>query len=311
MTSPVLPSWREGPARTAILRFVAEVTTPDGDHYLEPPDRIAVFDNDGTLWPERPMPVQLHFLTERWREMAAADPSLADRQPYASAVSGDPTWIASVVDDHYAGDDTRVPALAEAIMATQQDMDTDTLAERVAEFFANARHPVLKRPYPACAYQPMLELLGFLRESGFTTAIVSGGGRDFMRVVSADMYGVPPELVIGSTAETSWSSSREAVVYGASIGVLDDGPQKPVLIWDRLGRRPVLACGNSNGDIEMLTHAAAAPRGLALLVRHDDDTRDDPPYDGGAERALAEAGRRGWVTVSVRDDWSCLYPDAT
>ncbi|MFB8266140.1 HAD family hydrolase [Streptomyces sp. NPDC055955] len=308
MNHPVLPSWRDGHARAALLRFVEEVTTP-GDHFLVPSDRVAVFDNDGTLWPEQPIPVQLHYLTERWRQMAKADPALADREPYTSALSGDPAWLASVLEDHYAGDDTRLPALAEAVIATQRGMDTDELAVAVGEFFRTARHPVLRRPYPACAYQPMLELLSFLREHGFTTVLVSGGGRDFMRVISTELFGVPPEQVIGSTADAHWSASRRAVVYGDRIRVLDDGPEKPVRIWSRLGRRPVLACGNSNGDIEMLAYTADAPHGLAVLIHHDDDTRDDPPYDAGAQRALAEATRRAWLTVSVKYDWTRLYPD--
>ncbi|MFJ8862949.1 HAD family hydrolase [Streptomyces sp. NPDC102451] len=310
MNRPVLPSWRDTGSRAALLRFVEEVTTP-GEHFLEPSDRVAVFDNDGTLWPERPVPVQLHYLAERWRQMAGDDPALADREPYASALSGDPSWIASVLEDHYAGDDTRLPALAEAVIATQRGMDTDTVAAAVREFFRTARHPVLRRPYPACAYRPMVELLAFLRERGFTTVIVSGGGRDFMRVISSEVYGVPPELVIGSTPDARWSASRQAVVYGDGIRVLDDGPEKPVRIWSRLGRRPVLACGNSDGDIEMLSYAAAAPRGLAVLVHHDDGTRDAPAYDTGARRALAEAARQSWLTVSVKDDWACLRPDAS
>ncbi|WP_327255820.1 HAD family hydrolase [Streptomyces sp. NBC_01244] len=309
MSHPVLPSWRDGETRTALLRFVEAVTTA-GEHFLEPPDRVAVFDNDGTLWPERPMPVQLHYLTERWRQMAQADPALADREPYASVLAGDPAWIASVVADHYAGDDTRLPVLAEAVIATQRGLDTDAVAMMMREFFRTTRHPVLRRPYPACAYQPMLELLAYLRDREFATVIVSGGGRDFMRVIAAEVYGVRPEQVIGSTADASWSDTQRTVVYGDAIRVLDDGPEKPVQIWSRLGRHPVLACGNSNGDIEMLTYAASAPHGLALLIHHDDGTRDDIPYDAGAERALAEAERQAWLTVSVREDWARVYPDA-
>ncbi|WP_405468043.1 HAD family hydrolase [Streptomyces canus] len=309
MSHPVLPSWRDGRTRTALLRFVEEVTTP-GENFLEPPDRVAVFDNDGTLWPERPMPVQLHYLTERWRQMAQADPALADHEPYASVLAGDPSWIASVIADHYAGDDTRLPVLAEAVIATQRGLDTDTVADMMRDFFRTAQHPVLRRAYAACAYQPMLELLSYLREREFSTVIVSGGGRDFMRVIAAEVYGVRPEQVIGSTADASWSVTQRTVVYGDAIRVLDDGPEKPVQIWSRLGRRPVLACGNSNGDMEMLMYASSARHGLALLIHHDDETRDDIPYDAGAERALAEAGRHAWLTVSVRNDWARLYPDA-
>ncbi|MEU3279695.1 HAD family hydrolase [Streptomyces antibioticus] len=302
-----LPSWRDGRTRTTLLRFVDEVTTPGGPSFVPPEARIAAFDNDGTLWPELPMPVQLHHLTEQWRRMAAERPESAAEEPYASALTGDPTWIASVVAAHYAGDDTRLPALAEAVIATQRGLDTATLAARIREFFATARHPQLDRPYPACAYQPMRELLGLLRGHGFTTVIVSGGGRDFMRVISEEVYGVPPERVIGSTPALRWDPDRADVVYGDGIELLDDGPEKPLRIWSRLGRRPLLACGNSNGDIDMLSYAAAGPGGLALLVHHDDPDRDDPAYDTGAEQALREAARRGWTTVSVRDDWSRVF----
>ncbi|MFI1976884.1 HAD family hydrolase [Streptomyces wedmorensis] len=301
-----LPSWRDGHARGALLRFVEEVTTP-GEHFVQPTDRVAVFDNDGTLWPERPVPVQLHYLMERWRDMAAADPTLSRHEPYTSAASGDPAWLASVMDAHYAGDDTRLPVLAEAVMATQRTMDTDSVAVMVRRFFDSSLHPLLGRPYKACAYQPMRELLELLRSRGFTTVIATGGGRDFIRVVANEVYGVAPEQVIGSAPDLSWDAERRAVVYGNGIDVLDDGPEKPVRIWSRLGRRPVFACGNSNGDIEMLSHAAAAPHGMAVLVHHDDTDRDDPAYDVGAERALAEASRQGWLTISVRADWARLF----
>ncbi|MFE3518218.1 HAD family hydrolase [Streptomyces sp. NPDC059166] len=306
--SDPLPSWNDGEVRSSLLRFVDGVTTP-GEDFLAPEDRIAVFDNDGTLWPEKPMPVQLHFLLRRWKEMVAADASLAGREPYASAVADDPRWVGSVIAAHYAGDDARIPELAEAVVAAQRGLSTGELAGLVEEFFRTAEHPGLRRPYTACAYLPMTELLELLRDKGFTTVIASGGGRDFMRVISRSMYGVRPDQIIGSTADTVWSGSRRTVVYGEGAPYLDDGPAKPVRIWSRLGRRPVLAFGNSNGDIEMLDHATAERPGLGVLILHDDEGRNDPAYTTGAERALEEAPGRGWLTVSVRDDWSRLFAD--
>ncbi|WP_432102241.1 haloacid dehalogenase-like hydrolase [Streptomyces sp. bgisy091] len=309
MNRSVLPSWNDGEARSAILRFIEEVTSP-GEGFLPPEERVAVFDNDGTLWPEKPVPVQLHFLLLRWKEMATADASLAGQEPYASAITGDPRWVGSVVAAHYGGDDTQIPVLAQAVVAAQKGLSTGELADRIQEFFRTEVHPELRRPYTACAYRPMTELLELLREKEFTTVIASGGGRDFMRLISAPMYGVRPDQVIGSMADTVWSDSRRTVVYGEGAPYLDDGPAKPVRIWSRLGRRPVLACGNSNGDIEMLDYATSDRPGLGLLIRHDDYGRGDTAYTTGAERILAEAPQRSWTTVSVRDDWSRIFSDA-
>ncbi|WP_432043375.1 HAD family hydrolase [Streptomyces cadmiisoli] len=306
MNHAALPSWHDGEVRSAILRFVDEVTGP-GESFLAPEERLAVFDNDGTLWPEKPMPVQLHFLAQRWKQMAAADLSLAGREPYTSAVTGDSRWVDSVITEHYDGDDSRIPVLIDAVVAAQRGLGTGELADSVREFFATAQHPGLRRPYTACAYQPITELLALLRDKEFSTVIVSGGGRDFMRVISRSMYGVHAHQVIGSAADMVWSDSRGTVVYGDGAPLVDDGPEKPVRIWSRLGRRPVLACGNSNGDIEMLRYATANGPGLGLLIHHDDDTRGEVCYTTGAERALAEAQRRGWLTVSVKDDWSQLF----
>ncbi|KQX05329.1 MULTISPECIES: HAD family hydrolase [unclassified Leifsonia] len=307
-----LPSWRDTTTRTTIIDFVERVTgdTPDA---VAPEERIAVFDNDGTLWTEKPMPTQLHYLVERWTAAATADPSLVARQPYAAVASGDLSWIGTAVDKHYTGDDSGLQSLVEAIIAATADESVEDYAASVSEFYRNALHPVLQRTYATVVYAPMVELLAYLEANGFTCYIVSGGDRDFMRPMTADSYGIPPERVIGSAVGLVYDEKTNAVRYGTSLDFLDDGPVKPVRIWSRIGRRPILAAGNSNGDIPMLRFASGSASSLALLVHHDDDAgRGDVAYDEGAEQALAAASdaASGITVVSVKDDWSRIFPDA-
>jgi len=291
----MLASWRDGPARSAIVDFV-ERTVVD----LPPEERVAVFDNDGTLWCEKPMYVQLDFLLRRFAEQAEADPSLREKQPYRAAYTGDLTWLGDAVTKHYRGDDSDLKPLVAAILTSQHDITVDELAARFDAFFAVARHPTLDRPYTECAYVPMVELLRYLEAHGFTNYIVSGGGRDFMRPISGPLYGIPPERVVGSSVGLVY---REGHLYTTPTPeFLDDGPVKPARLWDRIGRRPVLAVGNSNGDIEMLEFT----RGLRLLVRHDDADREFD-YATGAEKALARAEEDGWTVVSMREDWANVF----
>ena len=300
-----LPSWRDTPTRAAILDFVDDVSRS-----LPAEERVAVFDNDGTLWTEKPMPVQLHFIVERWRTMATADPSLAERQPYTAAAGGDLSWLAAAVDKHYAGDDADMKELVRGVVESQAGIEVGAFAGMVEDFLATARHPTLGTPFSHVVYQPMRELLDHLGAHGFRVFLTSGGDRDFMRPFSEAFYGVPPEAVIGSALGLEYreGDGGGAVVYGPSFSFLDDGPEKPVRIWSRLGRRPVLAAGNSNGDIPMLSFVEGHERHLALLVHHDDPDRGDLPYDKGAETALAEARKRAWTVVSVRDDWETVFP---
>ncbi|MGW6006278.1 HAD family hydrolase [Oerskovia enterophila] len=301
-----LPSWRDTPARAAILAFVEAVAV--GPDALPPAERVAVFDNDGTLWTEKPMPVQLHFLVEQWARAAAADPALAEVQPYRAAATGDLAWLGGAVDKHYAGDDSDLGVLIQAVVAAQAGRSVGTYAEAVREFLDEATHPALGTPYRFATYQPMRELLGLLRNHGFSTYITSGGDRDFMRPFTEDYYGVAPEQVVGSSLGLTYDEGTGDVVYDSSFSFMDDGPEKPVRIWSRVGRRPVLAVGNSNGDVPMLGYAAAHPLGMAVLIHHDDPDRGDLPYDKGAEQALALAADKGWTVVSVRDDWSQVFP---
>ncbi|MBS0025249.1 HAD family hydrolase [Microbacterium paraoxydans] len=307
MDDATLPSWRDTPTRRAIEAFVTAVT--NGPDAVPEAERIAVFDNDGTLWTEKPMPTQLHYVVDRWRDAALANPSLAETQPYRAAVTGDLAWLGTAIDKHYAGDDSDLGTIITALVGLTDGVDVEEYAAAVSDFFRTARHPVLHRPYLELVYQPMVELLRYLERHGFTCYIVSGGERDFLRPMTQDAYGIPPERVVGSAFGLTYDESGARVRYSPALAFFDDGPEKPVRIWSRVGRRPLLAAGNSNGDGPMLDYARGGPReGLALLIHHDDHDRDDAPYDSGAERVLAAADAQGYTVVSVRDDWSAVFP---
>jgi len=291
----MLDSWNDGPTKSAIVDFVRMAIT-----HLAPMDRVAVFDNDGTLWCEKPAYVQLDFLVRQLAAAVAADPSLAARPAYAAASSGDLAWFGNAVTKHYKGDDTDLKELAVAILSASSGVNVEEHAAHVADFFASARHPTLGRPYTACGYAPMVELLHYLETNGFTCYIVSGGGRDFMRPITVDMYGIPPERVVGSSVGLTFADGN--LVTTGVTEFLNDGPVKPVRIWGRVGRRPIFAAGNSNGDIEMLEYT----HGMRLLVRHDDAAREFD-YVAGAEKALELAAARGWTVASMRDDWTHVF----
>jgi len=308
MSEP-LPSWNAGPAKDAIIAFV-EATCGGGSAEAVPvAERLAVFDNDGTLWCEKPMPIQLDFILRRLVAMAEADPDLRDRQPWKAAREQDYGWFGTVLAEHYAGDDTHVAALAGGVLAAFADISVDAFDAQAEAFLRSARHPSLGRGYLECAYAPMVELLGYLAEHGFSSYIASGGGRDFMRPISDETYGVPRESVIGSSTALAYTSdgSGGSITRKAAADYLDDGPEKPVHIWTRVGRRPLLAAGNSNGDIEMLDYSRHPDRpSLRLLVLHDDAEREFD-YLGGAERALDRARQDDWTVVSIRNDWRTVF----
>ena len=217
-------------------------------------DRVAVFDNDGTLWTEKPMPTQLHFIVLQWIAAAKTNPSLAARQPYKAAVSGDLSWLGSAIDKHYAGDDSDLDILIGALVGTTAQESVEDYEAAVARFYREAQHLTLKRSYSLAIYQPMVELLRYLEAHGFTCYIVSGGDRDFMRPMTAAYYGIPSEHVIGSALGLTYDEKTNHVRYGTTFEFMDDGPMKPIRIWTRIGRRPLLAGGNSNGDIQMLRY---------------------------------------------------------
>ena len=306
----MLESWNDTPTRAAIESYVASVTT-DGPDFVPREERIATFDNDGTLWAEKPIPIQLDFSLFRMASMAEADPSLQDQQPWKAAFEKDMKWLGETMVKHYHGDDADLMLLMQAAPRTIADLSIDDYHREVTAYFEKAEHPVLKRPYRDCGYKPMVELLRYLEANGFTIYIASGGDRDFMRPIAGHIYGIPPERIIGSSQALAYQEGDDGtdVLYKSEMEFFDDGPTKPVRIWSRIGRRPVVAGGNSNGDIQMLRFANH-PRHPALrtLLLHDDAEREFD-YTAGAEDALARAADKGWTVISIKDDWSKVFAD--
>jgi phosphoserine phosphatase len=308
-----LSLWTDGATRSAITDFVARVSDEGGSDYVEPAARVAVFDNDGTLWSEKPLPIQLDFTIRQLARLAAADPTLRDRQPYKAAYEGDQHWMGAAMVKHYRGDDSDLQLLMGAITSAFDTVDVEAYDRQVLAFFDEATHPTLGRAYRECGYAPMVELLLFLEENGFTTYIASGGDRDFMRPVAGDLYGIPPERVIGSALGLEYRSDNDThtLLYKAAMEFFDDGPEKPVRIWSRIGRRPILSAGNSNGDVPMLAYSGREESpALRLLLLHDDDQREFS-YTAGAENALDVADQQGWTVVSMKNDWTGVFPSAT
>ena len=300
-----LPSWNEGQAKRAIVDFVQRVTTGGGADFVSVPERIAVFDNDGTLWIEQPMYVQLAFALDRVKALAPKRPDWKDKQPFKAALEGDLKTIA-------AGGEH---ALLELVMATHAGMTTDEFAQVVKDWLVTAKHPRFNRPYTDLVYQPMLELLIYLRTNGFKTCIVSGGGIEFMRPWTEKVYGIPPEQVIGSSIKTRFelNDGKPVLVRLPEINFIDDKAGKPVGIHMHIGRKPIAAFGNSDGDLQMLqwTTAGSGAR-FGLIVRHTDAEREYV-YDrqssiGRLDKALEEAERRGWTVVDMMRDWKVIFP---
>jgi phosphoserine phosphatase len=289
--SETLPSWNDGRTKAAILEFVRWVTTP-GHSFVPPAERIAVFDNDGTLWCEKPLYIQADFIFRRFKEMVREHPELAWEQPYKALMEGDTEWLSDV----YA----HVPEIIKAVTEAFAGITTEAFDAAAREFFASATHPVLGVPYPQVGYRPMRELIALLGANDFQVYICSAGGRDFVRAVSEQVYGLPRDRVIGSATTLEY---RDGDLY-RTAGVeqpIDDGPGKPIHIWARTGRRPLLAGGNADGDVPMLETAR-----FALLVHHDDAEREFA-YDGGAERSLVAAKEHGWTVVSMKEDFGTIF----
>lgn len=304
-----LSSWRDGPARAAIVDFVDRVTATGGGQFVPPEQRIAVFDNDGTLWCEKPMPVELGFILQRLAAMAAQAASLRDRQPFQAAYQQDYQWLGEAITKHYHGDDGDVKLLMGGVLSAFAGQTVEQYQAAAGEFLRQGRHPTLHRGFLDCGYLPMRELLRYLESNGFTTFIATGGDRDFLRPVAQQLYGVPPERVVGSSSALRYQPDQSggSIVYQAEPDVFDDGPAKPVRIWSRIGRRPILAAGNANGDIPMLEFAGGPSLpGLRLLLLHDDAEREFD-YTAGAEQALKQAETEGWTVVSVTRDWQDVF----
>lgn len=300
-----LSSWNEGATKRSIVAFVAKVTREGGPHYVAPAERIAVFDNDGTLWAEQPMYFQLAFALDRVKALAPMHPEWKQKQPFKAVLENDLKALAA----------SGKKGLVELVMASHAGNTTEEFSQIVEDWLATAKHPKTGRPYTDMVYQPMLELLDYLRANGFKTYIVSGGGIEFMRPWTERAYGVPPEQVIGSSIKTTFElrDGKPVLVRLPEINFIDDKAGKPVGINQHIGRRPIAAFGNSDGDLQMLqwTTAGSGAR-FALLVHHTDAAREWA-YDrkssiGHLDKALDEARQRGWTVVSMKQDWKVIYP---
>ncbi len=300
-----LPSWNDTAPRKAIVAFVERVTRPGSPDHVPLPERIAVFDNDGCLWAEQPMYFQAYFAFDRVKALAPQHPEWKDKEPFAAVLRGD-------MNAALAGGE---PALVELVMATHAGLTTDEFDRVVRDWVATAKHPKTGRRFTEMVYRPMIELLAYLRANGFKTFVVSGGGIDFMRPWTEKVYGIPPEQVVGSSIKTRIETrgGNPVLVRLPELDFIDDKAGKPVGIQRHIGRRPLAAFGNSDGDLEMLqwTAAGAGPR-FCLFVHHTDAERewayDRESHVGRLDKGLDEAKARGWTVVSMKDDWKTIFP---
>jgi phosphoglycolate phosphatase-like HAD superfamily hydrolase len=299
-----LPSWNDGPVKARIVAFVTAVTDTAGKDFVAPPERIAVFDNDGTLWSEQPAYFQLLFAIDRVKALAPKHPEWKTTQPFKAALEGDMKALAASGEK----------GLLALVMATHAGNTTEEFEAIVTNWLATARHPKLNRPYTELVYQPMLELLAYLRTNGFKTFIVSGGGREFMRPWVERVYGIPPEQVIGSSIAVKYEvrADKPVLVRLPTLNFIADKAGKPVGIHYQIGRRPIAAFGNSDGDYQMLEWVTSAPGArLGLIVHHTDGEREFA-YDrksqmGRLDRGLNDSGSRGWVVVDMKQDWKTVF----
>ena len=302
-----LPSWNDTAAKRAITDFVARVATEGGADFVPAPERIAVFDNDGTLWSEKPVPFQMMFALDRVKALAPEHPEWQSKQPFASLLNGDVTGLAATGEKGVLG----------IVAATHTGMTTDEFTQSVTEWVTTAKHPQSGRLYTEMVYQPMLELLDYLRANGFKTFIVSGGGVEFMRPWAERVYGIPSEQVIGSAGKIKLEvrDGKPVLVKLPDIDLIDDKEGKPVGIQSRIGRRPIAAFGNSDGDLQMLEWTMAGDGARFALFVHHDDAQREFAYDREDKlqqfsKGWDEAIANGWTVVSMKDDWSRIYPPA-
>ena len=300
-----LPAWNEGPAKKAIVEFVGKVTREGSPDFVPPAQRIATFDNDGTLWAEQPMYTQFLFALDRVKVLAPQHPEWKDKEPFASLLKGD-------LKAALAGGER---AMVEIMMVTHAGMSTEEFEKIVKDWIATAKHPKTGQPYTKMVYQPMVELLAYLRANGFKTFIVSGGGIEFMRPWTEKVYGIPPEQVVGSSIKTKFEEQggKPVLLRLPEVNFVDDKAGKPIGINEHIGRRPIAAFGNSDGDRQMLEWTAAGSGArLMMLVHHDDAQRE---YAYGAESKIgtfsddlmAEAKKSGWTVISMKNDWGRVF----
>ena len=301
-----LPSWNEGASKRRILDFVARTTTAGSPDWVPVPERIATFDNDGTLWCEQPIYVQVQFAVDRVRATVARPPEWRDREPFRSVLADDRAQLAAIGEK----------GVLDVVMASHAGLTTEQYKKTVLDWLAVARHPRFNRPYTDLVYQPMLELLAWLRANQFKTFIVSGGGIDFMRAWTERAYGIPPEQIVGSSGVTRYSMAapdRPVLLKEDRVEFIDDGPGKAEGIERFIGRRPVLAFGNSDGDQQMLEWTAVGPGARLMGLVHHTDAVREYAYDrqskvGRLDKAWDEALRRDWLVVDMKRDWKVVFP---
>jgi phosphoglycolate phosphatase-like HAD superfamily hydrolase len=300
-----LPSWNEGTAKRSIIDFVNRVTQPGSPDFVVPEQRIATFDNDGTLWSEQPMYFQLFFAIDRVKALAPKNPAWKTQQPFKAVLENDMQALA----------DSGEKGLLELVMATHAGMITTEFEQTVKDWLAATKHPRFKRPYTDLVFQPMIEVLAYLRANGFKTFIVSGGGIEFMRPWTERVYGIPPEQVVGSSIKTKFEmrNGQPVLVRLPEVNFIDDKAGKPVGINQHIGRRPIAAFGNSDGDLQMLQWTAAGKGARYMLIVHHTDAEREWAYDrrskiGHLDKALDEALNRGWNVVDMKKDWKVIYP---
>lgn len=300
----LLPSWNDGPAKKSIIAFVERVSKAGGPDFVDPAQRIATFDNDGTLWAEQPVYFQFLFALDRVKALAPQHPEWKNKEPFASIEKGDMTAALRGGEK----------SLAEVVAATHSGVTTEEFEIAVADWLAMARHPKTNQPFTKMAYQPMLELLHYLRDNGFKTFIVSGGGIDFMRVFAEKTYGIPPEQVVGTTGKEKFEirNGKPVLIKLPEVDFVDDGPGKPVSIQKFIGRRPIAAFGNSDGDLQMLQWTCSAPGPRFCLFVHHTDADREWAYDrassvGKLDAGLDEAIAQGWTVVDMKTDWKQIF----
>jgi phosphoglycolate phosphatase-like HAD superfamily hydrolase len=309
--SAQLDSWNDGPVKSAILDFVTKVTAADSPDFVPPAERIATFDNDGTLWLEKPMYIQLQHGLHVIGKAAYEKRELRDRQPFKAVYEKDRAWLGKAAADYASGDPGGVLTLVMGLTEILEGITVEAFEADVLDFLCNVQDAHFKKPYRDLSYAPMVELVHYLQDNGFQVYITSGGGRDFMRAICEEVYGIPRSMVIGSSVTFKYGEDADGVpqvLRAKDIEQpIDDGPGKPVHIHRTIGRRPILAVGNSDGDIHMLKYARGHKRpSLALLLHHDDAGREYC-YDEGSEKALQLAQQEGWVVVSMEQDWKKVF----
>jgi phosphoglycolate phosphatase-like HAD superfamily hydrolase len=308
----LMSSWNDNDTKETILKFIDAVTDSSNVIYVPPAERIVTFDNDGTLWLEKPLYIQLQHGLHSIGKLAAEKPEVRDRQPFKAVYEKDMAWLGKVTADYAKGDPSGVLTCLSGYVEAFDGVSVEAFEADAQEFINSVQDTRFKKPYKLLTYQPMIELIHTLQENGFQVYITSGGGRDFMRAVCEEIYGIPRSMTIGSSVTFQYGEDAQGVAQVIRTKELeqpiDDGPGKPLHIHRTIGRRPIMAAGNSNGDIHMLKYAVGH-KGLTLglLVHHDDPEREYG-YDEGAEKALQMASKEGWIIVSMKNDWTTIFP---